>query len=148
MVVLAAAQQADPLVNSVSSRSWRRNIMTQSIAAFFNRRKEPRAQLETEPQPATATVPDTLLFPPTLFRERYESEATDSTAVPSVDGSNDPREKKNVENAITAVDSTEASGSQSPQTSDPEKVETYKGKRDPFAGGFEGGVHYKTMKWW
>jgi hypothetical protein len=123
--------------------------MTQSITAFFNRHKEPRAQPQPEPKPTT--VPDMLQLPPIPFREREESETTDrtdSTAVPTVDGSNDPREKKDVDNAITAVDSSQPSGSQSPQTSDPEKVETYKGKRDPFAGGFEGGVHYKTMKWW
>lgn len=102
--------------------------MMQSINAFFNRR--------AGPQPATTP-------PPTRNSSEYTARTANAIVV-STDGANDRREKKN---AITTVDSQ--NDSPQPSSPDPEKeANTYEGKKDPFAGGFEGGVTYKSMNWW
>lgn len=133
MSAFATTHQPASPVNSISSRSWRRDVMMQSINAFFNKR----------PKGQSAGTP-----PPTRNLSEWTS-TTDNTVAVSTDGANDLREKQHGNATINAtVSNVDTEGSQ-PPSPDPEKTaSTYKGKKDPFAGGFEGGVTYKSMKWW
>lgn len=112
--------------------------MMESINAFFNRR--------TEPAPVT--------IPPSTS-DRHHSEAT--TVV------EEPKNISTEENDV-GVNSLDLEGSSGRSllsrrfpffrrstSSPPPPSETdtaINERRDPFAGGVEGGVTYRSMKWW
>ena len=106
--------------------------MMESINAFFNGRKEP---------PSLTTLRST----------RNTSDATETTMV---DKTNDiSTEEKDIgvnpvifecSSGKTLLHHRSASSTPAPHTG----KATLSEKKNPFAGGVEGGVTYQSMKWW
>jgi hypothetical protein len=130
--VSAFASGAAPATtfNSISSRSFRRNVMMQSISAFFSRHKEPAHS--RNPSDATTVVTES----PSDDRPKDASAEEKDLGISPV-----PL-------AVSQTKDHEKAESSSSTSSPKEAEATPDGKQDPFAGGVEGGVTYRTMRWW
>ena len=123
----ASASTPPTIVNSISSRSWRRNVMMESINAFFNRHKEPVAVPTSPPTPDQQHSEATTVVKETKDVNTEEKDIGGSGPV-----SPGPSDRSLLRYRSTSSLSPNEGGEE----------------RDPFAGGVDGGVTYQSMKWW
>jgi len=105
-------------------------------------------------QPSVDPNEDTPPVTPQREKPRYVSDAPGSTDTRVAGNSNDSSLKeKNSGVAPTITNDsigkhTDVERMNTLSTTEGPIQEVYNGKRDPFASGVEGGVHYKSMAWW
>lgn len=124
---------SQPQLASVSSRSFRQQVLTQSLMSFFafrvgvktaNARQSGASShnvtTSSSDQNANSTAQGGSATTDLEMQTRKESKSDGSdTTRPSVTGS-EPKEA----------------------------LESQRDKHDPFAGSVEGGIEYKSMLWW